>query len=174
MFRAFVFCQIVTGLILNLMLYYVCVALNGFPFNSDRRSLSKYTYYIFSSVLIVMMKMLMIIILFILEHVEDQGCFPFALSIWVEILGENIQCCSLFKRKMEISQNVLVSIIGKYAKKRKNAPIKPVAYNFRNVSNGMVCTLSCSNQNFQVFLVNGKCPRFLFSLKPTITIIDLI
>jgi len=79
-----------------------------------------------------MMKMLMIviIILFILEHVEDQGCFPFTLSIWVEILGENIQCCSLSKCKMEISQNVLVSIIGKYTKKRKNALIKPVTYNF--------------------------------------------
>ena len=88
----------------------------------------------------------------------------------------HIQCCSLSKRKMEISQNVLVSIIiiVKFTKKRKNALIKPVAYNFRNVSNGLVCTLSCSNQNFQVFLVNGKRPRFLFSLKPTITIIDLI
>ena len=117
----------------------------------------------FSSVLIVIMKMLMIIILFILEHVEDQGCCHL-----------HIQCCSLSKCKMEISQNVLVSIIVKFTKKRKNALIKPVAYNFRNVSNGMVCTLSCSNQNFQVFLVNGKRPRFLFSLKPTITIIDSI
>ena len=88
---------------------------------------------------------------------RDMGRLPFTSSIRVEILGVNIQCWSLSKRKTEISQNVLVSI-RKFTKNRKNALIKPVVYNLWNVSNGMVCTISFSNQNFQAFRVNGKCP----------------
>ena len=73
----------------------------------------------------------------------------------MEILGVNIQYWRLSKRKMEKSKNVLESI-GKLKKKRKCALIKSIAYNFWNVSNGMVCTISFSNQNFRVFRVNGK------------------
>ena len=61
----------------------------------------------------------------------------------------NIQCSSLSKRKLEKSEDVLVSI-GKFKRKRKNAAIKPIAYNFWNVSNGTVCIISFSNQNFRV------------------------
>ena len=87
-----------------------------------------------------------------------KGLLPFTPSIRVEILRVNIQCCSLSKRKMGKSQNVPVSI-GKFKKKRKNVLIKLVAYNFLNVSSGMVCTISICNQNFRVFRVNGKRPR---------------
>ena len=87
------------------------------------------------------------------------GRLPFTPSIRVEILGANIQCCSFSKRKMGRSENVLVSI-GKFKRKRTNALIESIAYNFWNVSNGMVCTISFSNQNFRVFRVNGKRPRF--------------
>ena len=90
------------------------------------------------------------------------GRLPFTPSIRVEILRVNIQCCSLSKRKMEKSQNVPVSI-GKFKKKRKNVLIKLVAYNFLNVSSGMVCTISISNQNFWVFRVNGKRPWTILS-----------
>ena len=66
------------------------------------------------------------------EFVREKGGFlgrsPFTSSIRVEILGVNIQCCSLSERKTETSQNVLVTI-GKFTKKRKNALIKWVAYN---------------------------------------------
>ena len=55
------------------------------------------------------------------------------------------------------SENVLLSI-AQFKQKRKNALIKSIAYNFRNVSNGMVCTISFSNQNFRHFCVNGKRP----------------
>ena len=37
----------------------------------------------------------------------------------------------------------------------KNALIKAVVSNFWNVSNGMVCTISFSNQNFQAFRARG-------------------
>ena len=57
-----------------------------------------------------------------------QGHLPFTSSNRVEILGVNIQCWSLSKRKTEISQNVLVSI-RKFTNKRKNALIKPAVYN---------------------------------------------
>ena len=57
------------------------------------------------------------------------GRFPFTPSIRVEILGVNIQCCSLFKRTMGRPKNVLVSI-GKFKRKGKNALIKSIAYNF--------------------------------------------
>ena len=53
----------------------------------------------------------------------------FTPSIRVEILGVNIQCSSFSKRKMVRSENVLVSI-GKFKRKRKNALIKSIAYNF--------------------------------------------
>lgn len=46
-----------------------------------------------------------------------------------EVFSVNIQFCSLFKRKREISENVLVSN-GKVTKKIKDALIKPVAFNF--------------------------------------------
>ena len=88
------------------------------------------------------------------QRVINQGRLPFTPSIRVEILGVNIQCY----RKMGRSENVLESI-GKFKRKRKNALIKSIAYNFWNVSNGMVCTISFSNQNFRVFRVNGKRPR---------------
>ena len=94
------------------------------------------------------------------SHTTWLGALSITSSIRLEILGVNIQCWSLSKRKTEISQNVLVSI-RKFTKKRKNALIKPVVYNLWNVSNGMVCTISFSNQNFQTFCVNGKrswCP----------------
>ena len=55
---------------------------------------------------------------------------PFTPCIRVEILGVNIQCCSFSKRKMVRSENVLVSIIGKFKRKRKNALIKSIAHNF--------------------------------------------
>ena len=87
---------------------------------------------------------------------------PFTPSIRVEILGVNIQCCSFSKRKMVRSENVLVSI-GKFKRKRKNALIKSIAHNFWNVSNGMACTISFSNQNFRVLRVNGKRPGFPLS-----------
>ena len=90
----------------------------------------------------------------------DQGHLPFTPSIWVEILGVNIQCSSFSKRKMVRSENVLASI-GKFKRKRKNALIKSIAYSFWNVSNGMVCTISFSNQNLWVFCVNGKRPKCL-------------
>ena len=86
-----------------------------------------------------------------------RGRLQFTPSILVEILGVNIQCCSFSKRKMGRSENVLVSI-GKFKRKRKNALIKSIAYNFWNVSYGMVCTISFSNQSFRVFRVNGKRP----------------
>ena len=92
---------------------------------------------------------------------------PFTPSIRVENLGVNIQCCSFSKRKMVRSENVLVSI-GKFKRKRKNALIKSIAYNFWNVSNGMVCTISFSNQSFRVFRVNGKrpwCPQLVDKTK---------
>ena len=89
---------------------------------------------------------------------RNQGRLPFTPFIRVEILAVNIQCCSFSKRKMVRSENVLVST-GKFKRKRKNALIKSIAYNIWNVSNGMVCTISFSNQNFQVFRVNGKRPR---------------
>ena len=60
------------------------------------------------------------------------GRFPFTPSIGVEILGVNIQCCSFSRRKiieMGRSENVLVSI-GNCKRKRKNALIKSIAYNF--------------------------------------------
>ena len=91
--------------------------------------------------------------------IKDQGRLPFTPSIRVEILGVNIQCCRFSKRKMGRSENVLASI-GKFKRKRKNALIKSIAYYFWNVSNGMVCTISFSIQNFRVFRVNGKRPRF--------------
>ena len=40
-----------------------------------------------------------------LDFLRDQGRLPFTSSIRVEILGVNIQCWSLSKRKTEISQN---------------------------------------------------------------------
>ena len=58
-----------------------------------------------------------------------QGRLPFTPSIRVEILVVNIQCSSLSKRKLEKSEDVLVSI-GKFKRKGKNATIKPIAYNF--------------------------------------------
>ena len=67
----------------------------------------------------------------------DLGHLPFTPSIRVEILGVNIQCCSFSKCKMGRSENVLVSI-GKFKRKRKNASINSIAYNFWNVSNGLV------------------------------------
>ena len=91
--------------------------------------------------------------------IKDQGRLPFTPSIRVEILGVNIQCCRFSKCKMGRSENVLASI-GKFKRKRKNALIKSIAYYFWNVSNGMVCTISFSIQNFRVFRVNGKRPRF--------------
>ena len=93
---------------------------------------------------------------------EELRHLPFTSSIRVEILGVNIQCWSLSKRKTEISQNVLVSI-RKFTKKRKNALIKPVVFNLWNVSNGMACTISFSNQNFQAFRLNGKRPWIIES-----------
>ena len=53
----------------------------------------------------------------------------FTPSIGVEILGVNIQCCSFSRRKIGRSENVLVSI-GNCKRKRKNALIKSIAYNF--------------------------------------------
>ena len=85
------------------------------------------------------------------QRVINQGRLPFTPSIRVEILGVNIQRCNFSKRKMWRSENVLVSI--------QYALIKSIDYNFWNVSNGMVCTISFSNQNFRVFRVNGKRPR---------------
>ena len=61
--------------------------------------------------------------------IKDQGRLPFTPSIRVEILGVNIQCCRFSKRKMGRSENVLASI-GKFKRKRKNALIKSIAYNF--------------------------------------------
>ena len=75
----------------------------------------------------------------------------------MEVLVVNIQCCSLSKRKLEKSEDVLVSI-GKFKRKRKNAAIKPIAHNFWNVSNGTVCIISFSNQKFRFFRANGKRP----------------
>jgi len=60
----------------------------------------------------------------------DKWDVPFTSSFWVEILGVNIQCCSLSKHKMEISKNAQASIIEKFTKERKNALIKMLAYNF--------------------------------------------
>ena len=60
---------------------------------------------------------------------SKSGRLPFTPSIRVEILVVNIQCSSLSKRKLEKSEDVLVSI-GKFKRKRKNAAIKPIAYNF--------------------------------------------
>ena len=62
---------------------------------------------------------------------NNLGHLPFTVtpSIRVEILGVNIQCSSLSKRKLEKSEDVRVSI-GKFKRKRKNAVIKPTAYNF--------------------------------------------
>ena len=74
----------------------------------------------------------------------------------MEILGVNIQCCSLSTRKMDKSQNVLVSV-GKLKHDRKSALIKPMSHNFWNVR--VFCIIWFSNQNFQVFRVNGKDPR---------------
>ena len=59
----------------------------------------------------------------------NRGRLPFTPSIRVEILGVNTQCCSLSKRKLKKSEDVLVSI-GKFKRKRQNASIKPIAYNF--------------------------------------------
>ena len=61
--------------------------------------------------------------------VVNQGRLPFTSSIRVEILVVNIQCSSLSKRKLEKSEDVVVSI-GKFKRKRQNAAIKPIAYNF--------------------------------------------
>ena len=85
-----------------------------------------------------------------------QGHLPFTPSIRVEILGVNMQGCSFFKHKMEKSQNqnVLVSI-GKLKKKKKTC-IEWIAYNAWNISNGMVCTISFSNQKFLRFSVKMK------------------
>ena len=47
---------------------------------------------------------------------------------WVEILGVNIQCWRLSKRKMGNSK--ILVVIGKLRKKGKSALIKPIAYNF--------------------------------------------
>ena len=102
---------------------------------------------------------------------RNQGRLPFTPSIRVEILGVNIQCSSLSKRKLEKSEDVLVSI-GKFKRKRKNAAIKPIAYNFWNVSNGTVCIISFSIQNFRVFRVNRKRPWFRFFLGEEITAIS--
>jgi len=77
------------------------------------------------------------------------------------MLGVNIQCFSFSKRKFRRSENVSLSI-GKFKRKRKNALIKSIAYNFWNVSNGMVCTISFCNQNFRVFRVNGKRPKGIY------------
>ena len=64
------------------------------------------------------------------EIVSIQRRLPFTPSIRVEILGVNIQCCSLSKRKLKKSEDVIVSI-GKFKRKRKNASIiQPIAYNF--------------------------------------------
>ena len=45
-----------------------------------------------------------------------------------------------------------------YLYQLESALIKPMTYNFWKVSNGMVCTISFSNQNFLDFRVNGKDP----------------
>ena len=86
------------------------------------------------------------------------GRLTFTPSIGVESLGLNIQYCSLSKRKMKKSENVLVSI-RKFRRKRK----KPICYNFWNVSNGMVCNNLFCNHDVRVFCVNGK--RALFPTK---------
>ena len=83
----------------------------------------------------------------------------------MEILGVNIQCCSLSKHEMEISQNALASIIEKFTKERKNALIKLLAYNFWNVSNGMVCTVLFSNHfsRFPMRMVSAQENQFFQS-----------
>ena len=48
-----------------------------------------------------------------------------------------------------------ISINWKFKRKRKNALIKSIAYNFWKKWNGMI---SFSNQDFPVLLVNGKRP----------------
>ena len=73
-----------------------------------------------------------------------------------------------FRRKYSVLQLVqtqngkirkCTSINWKVQKeKKKNPLIKPICYNFWNVSNGMVRTILFSNQNFLVFRVNGKRP----------------
>ena len=45
----------------------------------------------------------------------------------MEILGVNIQCCSLLKRKLEKSEYVVVAV-GKFKSKRKNASINASIY----------------------------------------------
>ena len=51
--------------------------------------------------------------------------------------------------------------IGKLKKKGKSALIIPIAYNFLNVPNGMVCTISFSHQNFACFPCKWYSPRSL-------------
>ena len=69
-----------------------------------------------------------------------------ALTIYTIHPSGNFSC--------KYSEDVLLSI-GMFKRKTKNAAIKPIAYNFCNVSNGTVCIISFSNQNFRVFRVNG-------------------
>ena len=83
--------------------------------------------YLFSNVIKVKLTIPPKVYIYVLAG--EQGRLPFTPSIRVEILGVNIQCCSFSKRKMGRSENVLASI-GKFKRKRKNALIKSIAYNF--------------------------------------------
>ena len=87
---------------------------------------------------------------------------PGTFTIYTIHPGGNFRCkysvLQLFQTENGKIRKCIIVSIGKFKKKRKNALIKSTAYSFWNVSNGMVCTISFSNQNSRVFRVNGKRP----------------
>ena len=105
--------------------------------------------------------MLMSVMVNMAKPVEDPQIKIRVLTIYTIHLGGNFRCKYSVLQLVETQIGKIrrcTSINWKGQKEKKSASIKPIAYNFWNVSNGMVCTISFSNQNFRVFRVNGKRP----------------